>query len=84
MREELADINPEMLLADGFDDALLGYVERCGMSPLALYDTNKCIEILMKRDGMSCEEAWEFFNYNVAGAYMGENTPFFCTILVPE
>ena len=78
---ELKDLNEEMLLADGFEDALIGYVERFGCPTVALYDREKCIEVLMKRDGMTNEEANEFFEYNVIGAYVGENTPAFATIV---
>jgi hypothetical protein len=80
-REELAEANEEMLFADGFDEALIGFVERAGSSVLALYDTDKCIQILMERDGMTDEEATEFFYFNVAGSYMGENTPVFGTLV---
>lgn len=79
--EYLAEINPEMLLADGFEEALIGYGERCGTPPLAIYDVDKCIEILVKRDEMSYEEAWDYFSYNTLGAYMGVNTPIFVTLL---
>lgn len=77
----LAEINPEMLLADGFEEALIGYVERCGTSPLACYDIEKCIQILIDRDGMTDEEAMEYLSYNTLGAYMGEHTPMFLTRL---
>lgn len=73
----LAELNPDALLADGFEDALIGAVQRCGLGPIALYSQTKCISILMKRDGMSFEEAMEYFDFNVLGAYMGENTPMF-------
>ena len=39
------------------------------------YSRCKCLEILMKRDGMTEEEALEYFDFNVEGAYMGEKTP---------
>jgi hypothetical protein len=80
-REEVAEVNEEMLFADGFDEALIGYVERFGMGPVALYDREKCIDILVERDGMSREEAEEFFQFNTIGAWIGENTPAFATIL---
>jgi len=35
------------------------------------------LKILVDRDGMSPEEALEFFEYNVIGAGMGERTPVF-------
>ena len=78
-REELdafADATGEtVLVANGFDDALLGYTQRVGQPTLAVYDRLKCIEVLMYRDGMTFEEAEEFFEYNVAGAWVGEGTP---------
>jgi len=71
--------NPNALKADGFDEAILGVASRCGMNDLLAYDVNKIIDILIKRDGMSYEEAQEFFEFNIIGAYMGENTPIFIT-----
>jgi len=78
--EYLAELNPEALTADGFAEALIGYVEIFNRI-IAAYDRSKCIKILMKRDGMSEEEAQEYFEFNVIGAYMGENTPAFLTRL---
>jgi hypothetical protein len=73
-RELLSEINPEALLADGFD-ALVGVCYRFGQPPLAAYDYEKCIQILMK--DCSEEESIEYFEYNTLGAWMGENTPVF-------
>lgn len=84
IREALAEIDEGILTADGFDDALLGYAERCGQPVLAVYDRDKCIEILMKRDGASYEEAVEFFEFNVVGAWVGERTPLFLCRLETE
>ena len=78
--EQLAELNPEMLLADGFEDAVIGYVQVFSKT-VALYDRTRCIEILMKRDGMDYESANEFFDFNVTGAYAGSLTPAFATIL---
>ena len=63
----------EFLIADGFNVAILGVDEK---SMRLIYSTTKCIEILM--EDMSEEEAFEYFYYNVSGAYMGEKTPIFC------
>jgi hypothetical protein len=35
------------------------------------------LDILVKRDGMSPEEAREFFEYNTVGSWVGEETPIF-------
>lgn len=80
-REKCAEYNDSMLFADGFDDALIGIVEQFGRPPVALYSYDMCITVLMERDSMEEEEAIEFFDYNVIGAYMGENTPSFATLL---
>lgn len=76
-KETISEINPDALLADGFDDALLGVCYQFGQLPLVSYDYNKCIDILIQRDGMSEEEALEYFEFNVLGSYMGPNTPVF-------
>lgn len=78
---EIAEANEEALFADGFEDALIGYCERCGISPVALYDYDKCISILMKRDGMTETDAVEFFEFNTLGAFVGEATPMFAKLL---
>jgi len=75
--DEIIDINPEAMLADGFDEAILGVCVQFGSEPVAAYDFNKCVEILMERDGMEREEAIDFINFNVVGAYVGLNTPVF-------
>ena len=62
-----------LLFADGFDDAIIGVAERIGMEPVVAYDANKIIEIL-SRD-MTEDEAVEYFEFNVLGAYVGEQTP---------
>jgi hypothetical protein len=64
----------ETLVADGFDEAIIG-IGRQFNKNLVIYDEDKCIQILMERDGMTDEEAIEFFEFNVVGAYVGEYTP---------
>ena len=61
---------------DEFDGAILGLGRRCGQPDLLVYDVDKCVAILMK-DGMTDEEAMEYFEFNVVGAWMGEGTPIF-------
>jgi len=66
-------------LADGFEDAFVGIGRQFG-KPMAVYNKFKCIELLIK-EGMSEEEAEEYFQYNVEGAWVGENTPIFLETL---
>jgi hypothetical protein len=79
IREALEDIDPEILTADGFDEALIGYVEVFN-NTVALYDRAKCIEILMG-EGITRSEADEYFDFNVQGAFVGPKTPAFATLL---
>ena len=65
-----------ILLADGFEEAFIGIITIFN-NPIALYDADKCIAVLIERDGMSEEEAIEYFDFNVTGAYVGENTTAF-------
>jgi hypothetical protein len=65
-----------ILLADGFENAFMG-IGRQFTRPVAIYDRNKCIDILINRDGMNIDEAEEYFEYNVQGAYVGDDTPIF-------
>ena len=71
---KISEEYPELLKADGFDEAIIGVVERIGVQAIC-YDQDKVIEILMR--DMSEEEAIEYFDFNIAGAWVGESTPFF-------
>ena len=65
-----------VLLADGLEDAFIGVSCGCGPSK-AIYDWDKCVDVFMNRDKMTYEEAVEWIDYNVTGAYVGEQTPEF-------
>jgi hypothetical protein len=75
-RDDMSEQYGDLLFADGFDDAILGIVERCGFDPVVCYSADKIIDILMK-DNMSHEEAVEYYEFNILGAYVGEKTPMF-------
>ena len=67
----------DLLIADGLDEAFIGVAHRFGIyEPVAAYDREKCIEILMLT-GMDRESAEEHFEYNIIGAWVGEQTPIF-------
>lgn len=73
-RAALAEANPEMMFADGYDEALIGMdASEC----CAIYDYSKCLNLLVENDGMSREEAHEFMEFNVIGSYVGDFTPRF-------
>lgn len=60
---------------DGYDDAIIGVVERIGLE-VVCYDLDKVIEILMKQ-GMDEDDAWEWYQFNMVGSWVGEKTPVF-------
>jgi len=66
----------DVLLADGFDAAFIGIVTRCGQPPIAIYDHARCVEVLVA-DGLTYEEAVEYMDFNVTGAWVGPSTPGF-------
>jgi hypothetical protein len=67
----------ELTTASGLDDAIIGVGYRCGQPPVVVYSVERVIEILMTRDGMSNDEAIEFFEYNIEDAWMGNTAPLF-------
>jgi hypothetical protein len=67
-----------MFTLDGFDEAILGpamlwHIDGHRVEVL-VYDAEKIRAILM-RDGMDSEEAREFIEFNIEGAYVGPGTP---------
>ena len=65
-----------VILSD-LDDAIIGVVEEFGNGPRILYSTEKIIQILIDRDGMSEEEAVEYYVFNIVGMFAGEQNPVF-------
>ena len=77
--DEIAEINPEALLCDGFDDAIIGLAERPNLGPVVAYSVSKMLEVMVTRDGMTYEEAMEYLDFNVLCAWHGEYTPIYIT-----
>lgn len=69
----------ELIFMDGYDDCIVGTVERYGQELCVCYDKSKVLKKLIE-DGMSEEEADEFFYFNQIGAYVGPATPCFINI----
>lgn len=78
------DDDEELLLATGFDDCILGICTRFGMEPVVAYDRAKVIDTLVQRDGMSYEDAEEFFAFNIIGAWVGQRTPVYIEPWTPH
>lgn len=77
IRDLLAEMDPELLTADGWDDCVLGTAYSPGRELLVVYDGDAIIKKMVDRDGMTFEEAEEFFSFNIEGAWVGPRTPVF-------
>jgi len=75
--EYLEERGETAVLADGFDEALIGFSQRINEPLLAVYSLNKIIDMLMEGDEMSYEEAVEYADFNILGAWVGPQTPIF-------
>lgn len=71
------ELDPEIMLLDGFDSCFVGTVGRIGQPDIACYDKSKCIQLLMDDTGMPYEDCLEYFYFNVIGAWVGDHTPCF-------
>ena len=56
---------------------LLEVGHRSGCLDVAVYDYDRCARVLMRRDKMSIEDAYEFMDFNVVGSWVGDRTPIF-------
>lgn len=66
----------ELLTMNGYDDCIVGIVERFGQNPIVCYDKEKVIQNL-EADGCTSGEAEEFFYFNQIGAWVGDDSPCF-------
>ena len=79
IRKKLAEhFGDDLLFADSFDTAIIG-VSLGVTGGRVVYDVEKMVQVLSQREGIACEEAWEYLEYNTFGAYVGERTPLYVT-----
>ena len=71
----LKDEHPDLLIMDGYDDCILGICRRFDQV-FVVYSEAAVLRRLIK-DGMSRDEAYEFWQFNQLGAWVGEHTPGF-------
>ena len=70
----------QVVLLDGLDSAILGLVaipNNVTASATVIAYSVKLILASLCADGMDEEDALEYFNFNIGGAYLGEGTPVF-------
>jgi hypothetical protein len=70
--QDLVFLEPEY-----FDEAVIGVAQSQTGLFAVCYSEPKVLEILVEHDGMSQDEAMEYYQFNIMGAYVGENTPVF-------
>lgn len=64
-----------MVIADGYDDAFLGVAYQSG-EPIAVYSYEMCIQILMRDNNLTYNDAVETFEFNTVDAVV-PNGPLF-------
>ena len=82
IRDKINEYNPDAIVFDGLDEAIIGVGQQWSMNTVAIYDKNKCVLILAEqfRDDSidyqhALDDALEYFNFNVECLYAGKNTP---------
>lgn len=69
----LEDLGAAVTLS-GCDSAIVAVGVRCGQPPLVCYSRPKLVAHFVA-EGMSVEEAEEWIDVNIEGAWVGETTP---------
>ena len=79
LADKLREIGVEnALVMDGYDDCVIGVLERYGMEPIVLYDKEKVINRIMDLSpGGTYDDAIEYYEFKQLGDWHGERTPGF-------
>jgi hypothetical protein len=75
VREALDEMDTDVILFDGLDGALVGWVEPINSPVLAVYDYDKIVDLIAQQSDSSWEDAVDYVGYNILGAYVGPGTP---------
>lgn len=71
IESEFAELG-EVMIPIGLSEAFVGFSTSERSVPCLVYDANKIVDILMKRDEMSRDEAIEFFEFNIEAVRTAE------------
>jgi hypothetical protein len=69
---------PDAVTWDGCDDAIVGVTVNTGRDGLYVYDYDLLIQAFIAQ-GMTPDEAMEWVDYNIVGAWVGDGTPIILT-----
>lgn len=72
-RSKISDINPNAIILDGFDEAIIG-ISECGR---VIYNIDKMIKALQSDHNMLPDEAVEYLDFNVLCAHFGDYSPIY-------
>ena len=79
MKKWIQEEYPDLMVMDGFDGAIIGVVERIGIQAVC-YSEKVVIDLLMIEHKMDAQEAHDYMDFNMKGAWVGEHTPFFLKV----
>ena len=77
VKELIAEVNPEALMADGLDEAVIGIGSQHASPLVVIYDYDVCVRLFMQQNEWARDEAIEWMEHNVVCSYLGEHTPIF-------
>ena len=72
--DDLAELHPDAVVFDDFDDCIVGYATRMNMPAVIVYDEDQMISNVMAR-GLELNEAVDYLSVNTFGLWAGEGTP---------
>jgi hypothetical protein len=78
--DDIVEMFPEedILKADGYDYCILGFDYSWDGTIRLIYSVNSILNVLINENDMDEDEAIEYFEFNIRGAYVGEKTPIWC------
>ena len=83
IRDFLADLDPEILCADGYDEAIIGYCSVAG-SFRAVYDMEKMVVVFMRENDATREDAVSYLQFNCWDSAMGDREPIYIDLITEE
>lgn len=77
---DIGDLDENIILLNGMESAIIGLVQSFeGLR--VLYDTNKILTLL-QTDGMTEDEAIDYFSFNIIGGHFGTLNPIFTSYIL--
>jgi hypothetical protein len=82
IEEVAADVGEELISFPDLANCVVGIIESEGVHHV-VYDRQKIIQHFMDTEGWDADEAWEWFDFNVAGSRFSSGGPVFLTHTPP-